>query len=66
MYRDIRNVKPELYNYTGNNWSNRNIKKSLKKSFEAMPEKLSTDSLPKTASCTWNITLVRKVLQCET
>jgi predicted nuclease of predicted toxin-antitoxin system len=62
MYRDTKNVEPEIYKYTGNNWSNRNIEKSLKKSFEAMPEKLSTDSLPKTASRSWNIRLVRKVL----
>jgi hypothetical protein len=49
MYRDTTNVEHKIYNYTGNNWSNRNIKKGLKESFEAMPEKPSTDSLPKAA-----------------
>jgi len=49
MYRDTTNVEHKIYNYTGNNWSNRNIEKGLKESFEAMPEKPSTDSLPKTA-----------------
>jgi hypothetical protein len=49
MYRNTTNVEHEICNYTGNNWSNRNVKRRLKKSFEAMPEKHSTDSLPKTA-----------------
>jgi hypothetical protein len=42
-------VEPEIIHYTVNNWSHRNIEKDLKKGFEAMPENLSTDSLPKKA-----------------
>jgi hypothetical protein len=27
MYRDATNVEPEMYGYTGNNWSHRNSNK---------------------------------------
>ena len=65
VYRDTSNVEHEIYNYANNSWSNRNIKKGLKKRFEAMPEKAFNRFTTKD-SCTWNITLMRKVLQCET
>jgi len=65
MNRDTTNVEHELYDYSGNNWNNRNIEKGLKKSSEDMPEKLSTDSLPKTAVLGTSHR-ARKVLQSET
>ena len=31
MYRDTTNVEPEMYDYTGNNWSHWNSNEKLKK-----------------------------------
>ena len=57
-YRDITNVEPEMYDYTGNNWSHWN---SLRKSLEAVPGKHSVDSLQKTAI----LGTSHIILQCE-
>jgi hypothetical protein len=48
MYRNKRNVGHEMYAYTGNNWSQRNSNKGLKKNLKTMPGKYSIDSLQKT------------------
>jgi hypothetical protein len=65
MYRDTRNVEPEMYNYTSNNWKATGIvTRSLKKNLEALPGKHSIDSLQKTALLGTSH-IIRKVLQCE-
>ena len=62
MCRDTMNVEPEMYDYTGNNWSHWNSNEKL--NLEAIPGRHSTDSLQKTAILgTSNI--IRKLLQCE-
>jgi hypothetical protein len=33
MYRDTANVEPEMYGYTGNNWSHWNSNEKLKEKF---------------------------------
>jgi len=33
MYRDTTNVKPEMYDYTSNNWSHWNSNEKLKEKF---------------------------------
>jgi hypothetical protein len=65
MYRDTANVKRKMYDYTSNNWSQRTVTKGLKKNFEAIPRKYSTDSLQKTATLGTSH-IVQKVLQSET
>jgi hypothetical protein len=48
MYRDTMNVEPEMYDYTGNNWSHWNSKtRGLRKNLEAVPGKHSIVSLQK-------------------
>ena len=37
VYRDATNVEHEIYDYTNNNWSQRNSNKSLKANLEAIP-----------------------------
>jgi hypothetical protein len=39
VYRDTTNVEPEMYDYTGNNWSSGIVTRSLRKNFEAVPGK---------------------------
>ena len=64
MYRDTRNVEPEMYGCTSNNWSHWNSMRSLKKNLETVPVKHSIDSLQKTAILGTSH-IIRKVLQCE-
>jgi len=68
MYRNKTNVDPEMYDYTGNNWSywnsNEKVMESLWKNLEAVPGRHSIESLQKTAILgTSHIT--QKALQCE-
>ena len=56
------NVEPEMYDYTGNNWSHWNSNEKL--NLEAIPGRHSTDSLQKTAILGTSH-IIRKVLQCE-
>jgi hypothetical protein len=65
MYRDKTNVEPEMYDYTSNNWSQCNSNEKLKEKFGSCTTK-TFDRFTKKDSCTWKITLIRKVLQCET
>ena len=62
MYRDKTNVEPEMYDYTGNNWSHWNSNEKPKEKF--VPGKHSIDSLQKTATLGTSH-IIRKVLQCE-
>jgi hypothetical protein len=39
MYRDTTNVEPEMYDYTGNNWSHWNGNEKLKENLEVIPGK---------------------------
>jgi len=55
MYRDTRNVKHEMYNYTGTNWSHRHCKKMFKDKFGSHIGK-AFNRLATKDSCTWNIT----------
>ena len=65
IYRDTTNVEPEIYGYTGNNWSHWNSKVKLKKNFRKdISGTLSIDSLQKTAVLGTSH-IIRKVLQCE-
>jgi hypothetical protein len=64
MYRDTKNVEPEMYDYTNNNWSQWNSNEKLKEKFEAVPGKHTIDSLQKTA-IRGTSHIIRKVLQCE-
>jgi hypothetical protein len=65
MYRDTTNVEPEMYYYTGNNWSHWNSNEKLKekygryirKTFDRFTTKTATRGTPH---------LIRKVFQCET
>jgi hypothetical protein len=51
MYKDAfaTNVGPEMYEYTGNDLSHRNINKTFREYVEAMTGKHSVDSLQNTA-----------------
>ena len=60
MSRDTKNVEPEMYDYTNNNWSHWNSR-SLRKKLEAVPGKHSIDSLQKTAILGTSH-IIRKVL----
>jgi len=58
MYRDTRNVEPEMYDYTNNNWSHWNSneeKFKLKEKFGSCTRKTFDRFITKD-SCTWNIT----------
>jgi hypothetical protein len=55
MYRDTMNVEPEMYGYTGNNWSHWNSNEKLKENFGRYIRK-TFDRLTTKDSCTWNIT----------
>ena len=55
MYRDTTNVEPEVYDYTGNNWSHCNSNEKLKEKFERYTKKTS-DRFTTKDSYTWNIT----------
>jgi hypothetical protein len=55
MCRGKTNVEPEVYNYTGNNWSHWNSKEKLKETFGSCTRK-TFDRFTTKDSCTWNIT----------
>ena len=49
MYRVTTNVEPEMYGYTGNNWSQRN-------SNEKLEEKLGSCTRKTFVNCNWVVT----------
>ena len=55
MYRDTRNVEPEMYDCTSNNWSHWNSNKKLKEKFGSCTGK-TFDRFTTKDSYTWNIT----------
>jgi hypothetical protein len=55
MYRDTANVEPEMYDYTGNNWSHWNSNEKLKEKFGSCTKK-TFKSFTTKDSYTWNIT----------
>jgi hypothetical protein len=55
MYRDTMNVEPEMYGYTGNNWSHWNGNEKLKETLGSCTGK-TFDRFTTKDSCTWNIT----------
>ena len=65
MYRDTTKVEPEMYDYTGNNWSHWNSNKRLKKNLESIQGKRSIDLLQKTAILETSH-IIWRVLQSET
>jgi hypothetical protein len=64
MYRDTTNMEPEMYDYTGNNWSTGIATECLRENLETIPRKHSILSLQKTAILVTS-NIIRKVLQCE-
>jgi hypothetical protein len=55
MYRDTANVEPEMYGYTGNNWSHWNSNEKLKEISGSCTGK-TLDRFSTKGSCTGNIT----------
>jgi hypothetical protein len=55
MHRDKTNVKPEMYDYTSNNWSHWNSNEKLKENFGSGDRK-TFDRFTTKDSYTWNIT----------
>jgi hypothetical protein len=55
MYRDTTNVKPEMYDYTNDNWSHWNSKEKLKGKFGSCTRN-TLDRFTTKDSYTWNIT----------
>jgi hypothetical protein len=55
MYRDTTNVKPEMYDYTSNNWSYWNSKEKLNEEFGRYARK-TFDRFTTKDSYTRNIT----------
>jgi len=55
LYRDTMNVEPEMYDYTSNNWSQRNSNKRFKEKFGSCTRK-TCDRFTTKDSCTCNIT----------
>jgi len=64
VYRDTTNVEPEMYGYISNNWSHWNSNEKLKEKFGSCTRK-TLDRFTTKDSYTWNITIIRKLLQCE-
>ena len=62
VYRDATNVEPEMYECTGNNWSQWNSNEKLKEKFGSCTKK-TFDRFTTKDSYTWKI--IRKVQQCE-
>ena len=62
--RDTRNVEPEMYDCTSNNWSHWNSNEKFKDKFGNYTRNHSIDSLQKTAILGTSH-IIRKVLQCE-
>ena len=65
MYRDTTNVEPEMYDYTGNNWSHWNNNEKPKEKFGSCTGKTFHRFTKKTAILGTSH-IIRKVLQCET
>jgi len=55
MYRDTTNVEPQMYDCTGNNWSQWNSNEKLKENFGNCTGK-PFDRFTTKDSYTWNIT----------
>ena len=55
VYRDATNVEPEMYGYTGNNWSHWNSNEKLKETFGSCTRK-TFDRFTTKDSYTRNIT----------
>ena len=55
MYRDTRNVEPEIYDYSSNNLSHWNSNEKLKEKFGIYTKK-TLDRFTTKDSYTWNIT----------
>jgi hypothetical protein len=55
MYRESANVEPEMYGYTGNNWSHWNSNEKLKEKSGSCTGK-TLDRFSTKDSCTWNST----------
>ena len=55
MYRDTTNVEPEMYDYTGNNWSHWNSNEKLKEKFGICTRKIFCRFTTRD-SYTWDIT----------
>jgi hypothetical protein len=55
MHRDTTNVRHEMYDCTGNNWSHRSSNKGFKEKFGSRTRKTFSRFTTKD-SCTWNIT----------
>jgi len=55
LFRVITNVERQMYDYTGNNWSNRNSNQSFTEKFGSCMRK-TFYRLTTKDSCTWNIT----------
>jgi len=55
MHRDTKNVEPEMYDYTSNNWSHWNSNGKIKKKFGSCTRK-TFDRFTTKDSCTRNIT----------
>jgi hypothetical protein len=64
MYRDTTNVEPEMYDYTGKNWSCWNSNEQLKEKFGSCTRK-PFDSFTKKTAILGTSHIIRKVLQCE-
>jgi hypothetical protein len=54
-YRDKTNVEPEMYDYTGNNWSHWNSNEKLREKFGSCTRK-TFDSFTTKDNYAWNIT----------
>ena len=54
MYRDITNVEPEMYDYTGYNWNHWDSNEKLKEKFASCTRK-TFDRFTTKDSSTWNI-----------
>jgi hypothetical protein len=55
MHRDTTNVEPEMYDYTGNNWSHWGCNEELKEKFGGCTGK-TFDRLITEDGYTWNST----------
>ena len=65
MYRDRKNVEPEMYDYTSSSWSHWNSNEKPKEKFGSCTRKTFDRSLQKTAILGTSH-IIRKALQCET
>jgi hypothetical protein len=54
-YRDTAKVEPEMYDYTGYNWSHWNSNEKLKEKYGSCTRK-TFDRFTAADSCTWKVT----------